>query len=51
MQIALTISAIPFAAQADINSSSTIVAQRQKGEGWKNKLNLTENQKESNAEN
>lgn len=45
--IALTISAIPFAAQADINSSSspTIIAQRQKRGGWKDKLNLTEDQK------
>lgn len=44
--IALTISAIPFAAQADINPSSpTIVAQRQKRGGWKDKLNLTEEQK------
>ncbi|MGB3758023.1 MAG: Spy/CpxP family protein refolding chaperone, partial [Rivularia sp. (in: cyanobacteria)] len=44
--VALTISAIPFAAQADISSSSsTIVAQGRKQGGWKNKLNLTEAQK------
>jgi Spy/CpxP family protein refolding chaperone len=44
--VALTISAIPFAAQADISSSSpTIVAQSRKQGGWKNKLNLTEAQK------
>ncbi|MGB6296475.1 MAG: P pilus assembly/Cpx signaling pathway, periplasmic inhibitor/zinc-resistance associated protein [Rivularia sp. (in: cyanobacteria)] len=44
--IALTISAIPFAAQADINPSSpTIVAQRQKRGGWKDKLNLRDDQK------
>ncbi len=43
--IALTLTAIPFAAQADISSSSsTIVAQGKRG-GWKNKLNLTEAQK------
>ncbi|WP_414619525.1 Spy/CpxP family protein refolding chaperone [Calothrix sp. CCY 0018] len=44
--IALTLSAIPFAAQAEINSSSsTIVAQGKKQGGWKNKLNFTEDQK------
>ena len=43
---ALTLTVIPFAAQAEINSSSsTIVAQRQKRGEWKNKLNLTEDQK------
>ncbi len=44
--VALTLSAIPFAAQAEINSSSSIVvAQGKKQGGWKNKLNLTEDQK------
>lgn len=44
--VALTLTAIPFTAEADTSSSSpTIVAQRQKRGGWKNKLNLTENQK------
>ena len=44
--IALTLSAIPFAAQAQINSSEQIVvAQGKKQGGWKNKLNLTETQK------
>lgn len=44
--VALTISAIPFAAQAQINSSEqTVIAQRQKRGGWKNKLNLTDAQK------
>ncbi|BAY83324.1 hypothetical protein NIES267_28110 [Calothrix parasitica NIES-267] len=44
--VALTLTAIPFAAEAEINSSSpTIVAQRQKRGGWKDKLNLTEDQK------
>ncbi len=44
--IALTLTAIPFAAQAQFNSSEPIVvAQRQKRGGWKNKLNLSEEQK------
>lgn len=44
--VALTLTAIPFTAEADTSSSSPIVvAQRQKRGGWKNKLNLTENQK------
>ncbi|MDY6897738.1 MAG: P pilus assembly/Cpx signaling pathway, periplasmic inhibitor/zinc-resistance associated protein [Cyanobacteriota bacterium] len=44
--VALTLTAIPFAAEAEINSSSpTIVAQRQKRGGWKDKLNLTDAQK------
>ena len=44
--IALTLSAIPFAAQAQIDSSEQIVvAQRQKRGDWKNKLNLTDAQK------
>ncbi|MGB3653544.1 MAG: Spy/CpxP family protein refolding chaperone [Rivularia sp. (in: cyanobacteria)] len=44
--IALTLSAIPFAAQADISSSSpTIVAQGKKQGGWKDKLNFTDEQK------
>lgn len=43
--IALTLTAIPFVAQAQINSSEQIVAQRQKRGGWKNKLNLTDAQK------
>ncbi|MEO1560332.1 MAG: Spy/CpxP family protein refolding chaperone [Cyanobacteria bacterium J06632_19] len=44
--IALTLTAIPFAAQANLNSSSsTVVAQARKQGGWKNKLNLTDTQK------
>jgi len=44
--VALTLTAIPFTAQADTSSSSpVIVAQRQKQGGWKNKLNLTDEQK------
>ena len=43
---ALTLTAIPFAAQAEINSSSsTIVAQGQKRQGKFERLNLTEDQK------
>ncbi len=43
--VALTVSAIPFTAQADITSSETIVvAQGKKQGGWK-KLNLSEEQK------
>ena len=43
--IALTLTAIPFAAQADISSSSpVIVAQGKKQGGWKS-LNLTDAQK------
>ncbi|MBE9216346.1 P pilus assembly/Cpx signaling pathway, periplasmic inhibitor/zinc-resistance associated protein [Plectonema cf. radiosum LEGE 06105] len=42
---ALTLTAIPFAAQASINSSSNVtIAQAKKQGGWK-RLNLTEAQK------
>jgi len=46
--VALTLSAIPFSAQAEISSSSpTVVArgQRHKGQGKFKRLNLTEDQK------
>ena len=46
--VALTLSAIPFSAQAEISSSSPTVvarAQRNKGQGKFKRLNLTEDQK------
>ena len=43
--IALTLTAIPFAAQADINSSEAVIVAQGRKEGKLERLNLTDEQK------
>ncbi|MEO1378007.1 MAG: hypothetical protein AAFW70_27770 [Cyanobacteria bacterium J06635_10] len=43
--IALTLTAIPFTAQADINSSEPVIVAQGRKEGKLQRLNLTDDQK------